>query len=409
MIQFPSKGLFLTKIASIIIRCFHDVKTDSGVPAVARTICETAEIVILSGGMRKAFSFFVDDLRSWRDGWFHYGQRRLKRFGIRFETNKDVIVDILMARRGTYQRPFLHLSLGLLLLVGTLSAPILANAYPGGIPQELNELTPSSAVVTSLDLNEYGVQTERSDKPRDQVESYTVKQGDTLAKVAEKYDVSVDTIKWSNDLKRDSLSIGQMLKIPPVTGIVHRVREGETVQSISKKYKTDAQKIVNFPFNDFTDLDTFALAVGQTLIVPDGVQPEAPAIARVAPPPIVAGGSGKLLWPTSGVISQYPVWYHMAFDIANPSAPGVMSADGGAVIVVEYLRYGYGQHVIVDHGGGLSTLYAHLSEIYVKRGDKVARGQVIGRMGSTGRSTGTHLHFEARKNGGPVNPAGFFK
>lgn len=359
--------------------------------------------------MRKQINLFLDDLRFWRDGWYHYGRRRLGRFAVRFETNKDVLVDILMARRGTYQRPFLHVSLGLLLLVGTMSAPILANAYPGGVPAELNELTPSSAVVTSLDLNEYGVQTERSDKPRDQVESYIVKEGDTLARVADKYGVSIDTIKWANDLKRDSLSIGQTLKIPPVTGIVHKVREGETVQSIAKKYKTESQKIVNFPFNDFADLDTFALNVGQTLIVPDGVQPEASAIARIAPPPIVAGGSGQLLWPTSGVVSQYPVWYHMAFDIANPAAPGVMAADGGTVTFVEYLRYGYGQHILVDHGGGLSTLYAHLSEIYVKPGDRVARGQVIGRMGSTGRSTGTHLHFETRRGGTPVNPAGFFK
>ena len=359
--------------------------------------------------MRKKLSLFFDDRRSWRDGWYHYAERRLGRFAVRFETNKDVLVDILMARRGTYQRPFLHVSLGLLLLVGTLSAPILANAYPGGVPEALNEFTPSSAVVTDLDLTEYGVQTQRSDKPRDQVESYTVKEGDTLARVADKYGVSVDTIKWTNDLKRDSLSIGQTLKIPPVTGIVHKVREGETVQSIAKRYKTESQKIVNFPFNDFADLDTFALNVGQTLIVPDGVQPEAPAIARIAPPPIVAGGTGQLLWPTSGIITQYPVWYHMAYDIANPSAPGVMAADGGTVALVEYLRYGYGQYAIVDHGGGLSTLYAHMSEIYVKPGDKVARGQVIGRMGSTGRSTGMHLHFETRRNGATVNPGGFFK
>jgi murein DD-endopeptidase MepM/ murein hydrolase activator NlpD len=359
--------------------------------------------------MRKRFSWLLEDLRSWRDGWYHYAERRLRKVAIRFETNKDVVVDMLMARRGTYQRPFLHLSLGFLLLVGTMSAPILANAYPGGIPSELNELTPSSAVVTSLDLNEYGVQTQRSDKPRDQVENYTVKEGDTLARVADKYGVSVDTIKWSNDLKRDSLSIGQTLKIPPVTGIVHKVREGETVQSIAKKYKTESQKIVNFPFNDFADLDTFALNVGQTLIVPDGVQPQAAAIAFVAPPPIVAGGTGQLLWPTSGIVTQYPVWYHNAFDIANPGSPGVMAADNGVVVLVEYLRYGYGQHIVVDHGGGLSTLYAHLSEIYVKSGDRVARGQVIGRMGSTGRSTGTHLHFETRRGGVTVNPASFFR
>jgi murein DD-endopeptidase MepM/ murein hydrolase activator NlpD len=359
--------------------------------------------------MQKFFKLLFDDIGSWKDGWYHYGERRLKRFAIRFETQKDVIVDILMARRGTYQRPFLHLSLGMLLIAGITGAPIIANAYPGGVPSQLSDYTPSSAVVTSLDFTDYGVQTQFSSKPRDQVESYTVKEGDTLAKIADTYGVSVDTIKWSNDLKGDSLSIGDTLKIPPVTGIVHKVQEGETIQSIAKKYRTDPQKIVNFPFNDYADLDTFALNVGQTLIVPDGVQPEAPPIIFPSQLPVFAGGTGKFIWPTSGVITQYPVWYHMAYDIANPAAPGIMAADSGVVTVPPFMRYGYGLHIIIDHGNGVSTIYGHLSEIYVKTGDTVSRGQVIGRMGSTGRSTGTHLHFETHINGIAVSPGQFFK
>jgi len=356
------------------------------------------------------FRNLFDDMRLWRQGWINYIEHKVGRWARVFEAQKDVVVDILMARRGTYQRPFLHLSLGMLLLAGVTSAPILASSYPGGLPNELAEFTPASAVATSLDFTEYGIQTQISQKPRDQVITYAAESGDTLAKIADKFGVSVDTIKWSNDLKRDSLSVGQELKIPPVTGIVHKVREGETVQSIAKKYKTESQKIVNFPFNDFTDLDTFALATGQTLIVPDGVQPEAAAIA-IRPPAfsVTPLGTGRLLWPVTGLITQNPVWYHNAFDIANPSLPGIMVADSGVVVGVEYLRYGYGQHILVDHGGGLSTLYAHLSEIYVKPGDRVSRGQIIGRMGSTGRSTGSHLHFETRVNGSPVNPSQFFK
>ncbi|EKD87497.1 MAG: lipoprotein precursor, partial [uncultured bacterium] len=309
--------------------------------------------------MKKYFVGFKDDVVLWLRGWGVYLERKLSRFGHWFETNKDSLVEILMARRGTYQRPFLYFSLSILFAVGVMGGPILARTYPGGLPAALAEFTPPSAALSSFDLTEYGVQTQISEKPRDQVITYTVEGGDTLAKIAEKFAVSIDTIKWANDLKRDSLSVGQELKIPPVTGIVHKVREGETIYSIAKKYKTEAQKIVNFPFNDFSDLDTFALNVGQTLVVPDGVQPQAPAIIR-ALPPIAAGGTGQFVWPVGGMITQYPVWYHMALDIANPGLPGVAAGDAGVVSVVQYLRYGYGEHIIVDHGNGLSTLYAHL-------------------------------------------------
>lgn len=358
--------------------------------------------------MKRYYFILIDDLKDWQRGWFLYIERKLVRFAMRFERQKSYVVDFLMARRGTYQRPFLHLSLGILLAVGVLSAPVLAESYPGALPESLDTYTPASAVLTSLDLSEYGVQTQVSEKPRDQVVEYTVEQGDTLSTIAQKFGVSVDTIKWSNDMRGDSLSIGQSVKIPPVTGIVHRVREGETIFTIAKKYKTDAQKIVNFPFNDFTDLDTFALNVGQTLIVPDGVQPEAAPIL-ITKPPVLAGGTGQFQWPVGGTISQYPVWYHMALDIANNAAPGIGAADSGTVTLVQYLRYGYGYHIIVDHGSGLSTLYAHMQEIYVKVGDRVARGQIVGKMGSTGRSTGTHLHFEVRRAGTTVNPLPFLK
>lgn len=359
--------------------------------------------------MKRYYFILADDLTNWRRGWLFYIEKKLIRFAVRFEKQKSYVVDFLMARRGTYQRPFLHLSLGMLLVVGGLSAPILAESYPGALPDSLEAYTPASAVLTSLDLSEYGVQTQVSEKPRDQVIEYAVEDGDTLSTIAQKFGVSVDTIKWANDMRGDSLRIGQTLKIPPVSGIVHKVREGETIYTIAKKYKTDAQKVVNFPFNDFTDLDTFALNIGQTIIVPDGVQPEAAPVILSKPPPVMAGGSGQFQWPASGTITQYPVWYHMALDIANNTAPGIGAADGGTVTVVQYLRTGYGFHVIIDHGNGISTLYGHMQEIYVKTGDRVARGQIVGRMGSTGRSTGIHLHFEVRRGGVTVNPLSYLK
>lgn len=359
--------------------------------------------------MKRMVNEVIGDMREWIRGWRFYLERHAIQFGKAFEARKDVLVDVLMARRGTYQWPFLHISLILLAIAGAASAPILASSYPGAIPQALAEFIPPSAVAVTLDPS-IGVDTQVSDKPRDQVITYAVQKGDTLKKIADQFAISVDTIKWANSLSGDALSINQELKIPPVTGIVYKVREGDTIYSIAKKYRTEAQKIVNFPFNDFSDPDTFALNIGQTLIIPDGVQPEAP----VAPsyqftPSVFAGGTGQLAWPTSGAITQYPSWYHMALDIANPSAPGVAAADNGVVILVKYLTYDYGQHVMIDHGNGIVTLYGHLQAIYVKPGDKVTKGQIIGKMGSTGRSTGTHLHFEVRKNGVIVDPRSYLK
>lgn len=358
--------------------------------------------------MKRAVHLLWTEFHDWGEGWYFYLERNLSRAGRSFEAKKDVLVDILMARRGTYQWPFLHISLILLAIAGAASAPILASSYPGAIPQTLADFTPPSAVAITLD-SVGGVETKVSDKPRDQVITYTVQNGDTLRKIADQFGISIDTIKWANNLRSDALSIDQTLKIPPVTGIVYKVREGETIYTIAKKFRTEAQKIVNFPFNDFTDPETFALAVGQTLIVPDGIQPEAAPVIYPFIPTVFAGGTGQLSWPTSGAITQYPSWYHNALDIANPAAPGVTAADNGVVVLVEYLKWGYGDHVMIDHGNGLATLYGHMQAIYVKPGDKVAKVQVIGKMGSTGRSTGTHLHFEVRKNGAVVNPMSYLK
>lgn len=358
------------------------------------------------------FRLFWEDLLGWLNFFAFYIKKKAHIFGVFFEEQKDIIVSFLMAKRGRYSRPFLNTSLALLIFTAIVSAPIIASTYPTVASEDLSQFTPPSALVSSLSQEDYAMSTQVSDKPRDKVITYTVRDGDTLSSIAEKFGVSTDTIKWANNLKDDKIVIGAPIKIPPVTGVVHKVKQGETVYSIAKKYQTDAQKIVNFPFNDFADLDTFALSVGQTLIVPDGVPPTKKPTTLPAPAQkyIAGSGTGQFIWPTSGAITQYPVWYHMALDIANKDAPNVFAADSGVVVLSEKQRYGYGWHVIVDHGNGFQTLYAHLQRIDVGVGDKVVKGStVIGRMGSTGRSTGTHLHFEVRKNGTPVNPLSYLK
>lgn len=340
-----------------------------------------------------------------------YFKSRFFNFGYGFEKIKDLIVAFLITKRGKYSQSFLNTSFFLLVASALIGGPIIAenNPFNSGI-----EIDGSRYQAEEVSYNPYegSLRTVISVKPRDSIVNYSVVGGDTLASIAKKFNISVDTIKWTNNLKTDTIKPGQSLKIPPVTGVVHKVVSGETIYTIAKKYSTDAQKIVNFPFNDFTDLDSFGLTAGQTLYVPDGViEEEQPRVSQRFLAQIQAGvrGSSNFIWPTSGMITQYPVWYHMALDIANSSGPAVIAADSGTVIFVGCVRYGYGCHVIIDHNNGYQTLYGHLSSYSVEAGDSVSQGNQIGVMGSTGMSTGTHLHFEVRSGGTLLNPLNFLK
>jgi len=341
---------------------------------------------------------------------------RLVEWGMGFEKIKDVIVAFLIVKRGKYSSSFLNTSFIILVATAIIGGPIIAENNPF-IPLFEKQYQPgaNAAAVVSYNPYETSLSTVISSKPRDRIIDYKIVSGDTLASIAKRFDVSVDTIKWANDLKSDTIKPAQILKIPPVTGVVHKVVSGETVYSIAKKYKTNAQNIVNFIFNDFTDLDTFALQSGQTLYVPDGIiEKEQPKYAGQMYATVMSGvrGSSNFIWPTSGIITQYPTWYHMALDIASNTAPTVVAADGGTVVYAGCLQYGYGCHVVIDHGNGYKTLYAHMQQIYVttetgKNG--VNQGTPIGQMGSTGRSTGTHLHFEIRQGDTLLNPQNFLK
>ena len=344
-----------------------------------------------------------------------YLKSRLLSFGHGFESIKDVIVAFLVVKRGKYSSSFLNTSFFMLVAAAVVGGPIIAqnNPFISSLKQTAGDY---QASIVSYNPYESSIGTVISVKPRDKVVDYKVVSGDTLASIAKKFDISVDTIKWASDLTNDTIKPGQILKIPPITGVVHKVAVGETVYSIAKKYHTDAQAIVNFPFNDFADQDTFALTVGQTLFVPGGViEQEQPSTfagrpgALFAPVQVGVKGTSNFIWPTTGVITQYPVWYHMAYDIANPAAPPILASDTGTVIYAGWDNTGYGNMVMIDHGNGYRTLYGHMSKIIVSAGQSVSQGQQIGVMGSTGRSTGTHLHFEIRQGNTLLNPANFLK
>lgn len=354
-----------------------------------------------------------EDFWEWLGFLVWYGQKKAKTLTFSFESSKGSLVDFLINKRGLRQRPFLHFGMLTLFSLGILGAPFVASTYPT-LKQQKSFVPPPSAVLNIQTAAETETVTEESVKPRDKIVIHKVQKGETLSSIAEKYGISTDTIRWANDLKSvHDLSIGQELKILPVTGVAHTVKKGETIYTIAKKYSANPQAIVDFPFNDFIDPSAFTLAVDATVIVPDGAKP---AEIPWSPPkptlgPIIAGGggTGKFAWPTSGSISQGFSWYHPGIDIANKSAPAVLAADSGVVVSAKKERWGWGWHIWIDHGNGFKTLYAHMQDFYVNVGDRVSRGQAIGQMGSTGRSTGTHTHFEIWKDGKAQSPLSYLR
>ena len=326
---------------------------------------------------------------------------------------KGFFVSSLYARRGKLATRFVHSSMAVLAAFGVVIAPVIAQEFPGTSvdPWEL----PSSTAVLSASTYDPTTETLISEKARDSVIEYEVKEGDTVSTIAEKFGVSQETILWQNGMsEKDSIKPGDVLEVLPVTGVSHKVKKGDTVYSIAKKYDTVAQGIVDYPFNSFTNDETFELAAGQTLVVPDGIIPKAQATTPrkrfITPDAGTVVASGNFVWPTSGGISQGFTWYHKGLDISNRGAPNILAADAGKVVIAGWLDgYGYGNRVVIDHGNGFRTLYAHMSSIFVNAGQRVNRGDVLGRMGCTGRCTGTHLHFEVIRNGVYLNPLSVLK
>ncbi len=246
--------------------------------------------------------------------------------------------------------------------------------------------------------------------------SYTVQGGDTLSSIGAKFRISVDAIKYVNSLSDSSiLQVGDALTIPPVTGLIHKVASGDTLSSIANKYDVPSQAIADFNYI----LDTSKLAVGTELVIPDGKvpQPVIPVIPvpSYVPPfgtaPEAQPSSNFCVWPSSvRILTQYFSWYHNGVDIASPAGtamPPLYACTSGVVTRAGWDPFGLGLHVRIDHGNGYETLYGHMSRVDVGYGASVSRGQVIGLMGSTGRSTGPHVHFMVIYNGSAQNPLGY--
>lgn len=351
--------------------------------------------------------------------FLYYAQRKVARFSVLFERGKNYLVKFFIMKRGRYNRSFLHLTTMGVLSVGILIAPFISDTYPifsAKSPVFAQQFDQQSGY--TIEVGQDVFETERSLKPRDKIIVYTVEKGDTLETIAKKFDISSDTIKWLNNVgDSDILSIGQELKILPVSGVAHKVAPGETIYSIADKYNTSAQGIVDFPFNTFANPETFAMVAGQMVIVPGGVVSSERTIYVKKPEVYVATGNlpvGSEGWylPVEGSFSQYSSWYHTALDIAGPIGTPVYAAHSGTVegVLIGTWDGGYGTNVWINNGDGIKTHYAHLSGINVATGQSVVGGQtIIGWRGNTGRSTGPHTHFEIQVNGVLVNPLNYVR
>ncbi len=309
--------------------------------------------------------------------------------------------------------------------VALASAPAEAPSGGRGVPVVMPPLisTPSQSGVRR-DMMLHTIIPPRS---RVDVIEYTVEMGDSLFGIAHHFGITPETLLWANYAvlhdNPDMLAPGKKLKIPPVNGVYYKWRAGDTFETVARKFHTDPQAIVDFPGNHIDPLNP-KVEPGTWVMVPGGRRPfkqwVVPTIPRgragvslgyLGPGACPGGytgamGTGSFVWPTPmhRLVGNNYGPSHLAVDLGIWMGGPIYAADSGVVVFAGWSTVGYGNMIMIDHGNGYQTLYAHLSQVNVHCGQSVFKGQLIGLGGSTGRSTGPHLHFEVRYKGGFINP-----
>ena len=263
------------------------------------------------------------------------------------------------------------------------------------------------------------------DRPRSEIIQYTVAKGDTVIGIAEKFNLKPQTIMFGNyyTIRDDphNLSIGQVLNILPIDGYYYEWQLGDGLNGVAKGLNVTPDVIINYPLNqlDAATIGDYAnpnIKPGTWLIIPGGTRPysswtapagvtrEDPATARVMGAgacEAVNGGAiglGYFVWPAdkhflSG-FDYSPETNHRGIDIAGNTGEPVYAVDAGVIVYAGWNDWGYGNMIMIDHGNGWQSLYAHLNSIDVGCGQSVDMNWVIGTVGNTGKSSGSHLHFE---------------
>lgn len=259
------------------------------------------------------------------------------------------------------------------------------------------------AIVDEMALESYGgageVYVDLGKSGTGQISVYVVRKGDTLSEIAEMFGVSRNTIIWANNLRGSTIKEGQELVILPISGVRHVVKSGDTLKSITTKYKADLDDVLSY---NGLNLDS-KLAQGDVIIIPDGVISAPSTLTRPAGSTGYPTYAGYYMRPIAGGRKSQGIHGYNGVDIAASVGTPVLASAAGTVIISKSSGYngGYGLYVAVRHGNGTQTLYGHLSRVNVSVGQIVSQGEIIGTVGSSGRSTGPHLHFEVR---GAKNP-----
>lgn len=376
-------------------------------------------------------------------GWEALAQAGLAELALRLGTHTLLIALILLFAWGL--REF-YLGAQIISIdgVGSLQAvtpsspPALLHSLPDFKAPDSAPQAPQPGVIASTGgagiLRRARLHTDAPSRGRNEVIIYVVKPGDTLFGIAGTFGLRPETILWANQLtladNPHSLRPGQELNVLPVDGAYHRWSAGDGLNGVASFFNVNPEAIINFPANRLDpntigDLSNPNIEAGKWLVIPGGkrqfvswsapvIPLDNPGVARVLGPgaceTVSAGvaGAGVFVWPADNhAISGFdyePDANHPGIDIDGEEGQPVYAADSGVVVYSGWNNWGYGNMVVINHGNGWQTLYAHLSAFYVACGQSVFQGNTIGAIGSTGNSDGSHLHYEMMYNGVKVNP-----
>jgi murein DD-endopeptidase MepM/ murein hydrolase activator NlpD len=315
----------------------------------------------------------------------------------------------------------------------TVSSNLATSSLPTSLPQVGDGSPVTMPVYGGFTVDQDAVSRQVSlytiipNRPRQEVKSYVVDLGDSVFEIASSFNITPETLLWANyDLLNDNpdmISVGMELKIPPVDGVYYQWQENDTVESIAARFEADPKNILGWSGNGL-DLTNPEMEPGSWVMVPGGHREFRQWIIPVIPRGRAgvsrelygagacqggydgAYGTGGFIWPAGNhSLSGNDYWSgHLGVDIAAGEGAQIYAADSGVVVFAGWANGGYGNMVMIDHGNGYQSLYAHMSQVSAACGQSVSQGQTIGYSGSTGNSTGAHLHFEVRYQGGFVSP-----